>query len=97
MALVDAVVVVEDTVAVQQSISELSFVFELTVGPEIDSFAVEQCILELSLVVVAIGSLEEAPAVNDVGKHITLVSVLDLLSGRGGLLDPGHLSMTMHL
>ena len=47
---VDPIVVVEHTETVQVTISELAFVLELVVGPLIDTFAVEDSILELSFI-----------------------------------------------
>lgn len=81
----------------QETIVELALKLELAVGPKVHPFPIEDCIFKLALVVISIGTFEDTFAVDDIGIHVALISVLDLLIRRVRLFIPCHLAVAMHL
>eukprot|EP00354_Favella_ehrenbergii_P012574 CAMPEP_0170457802 /NCGR_PEP_ID=MMETSP0123-20130129/4965_1 /TAXON_ID=182087 /ORGANISM="Favella ehrenbergii, Strain Fehren 1" /LENGTH=198 /DNA_ID=CAMNT_0010721701 /DNA_START=487 /DNA_END=1083 /DNA_ORIENTATION=+ len=98
-SLIDPIVVVQHAEAVKEPIAKLTLVFQLVIRPLVDALAVEDSILELSIVSVTIRPLQEAAPVDHIRVHVPFVSVLDLrlFLASAGRLEPGHLSMAMHL
>lgn len=54
LALINAIVVVKHSEAVQEAISELAFVLQLVVCPKVHAFSVELGVLEFTFVVVSV-------------------------------------------